>query len=152
MWICGFVDCGFGVKVQNMMKLGSTEQWSHEDLRIWGFGVNVQIMMKLESTEQWSHLKKLIFDLSWPLPTLYDFVNIHDLKLHKNLSWMTLFPAKTEKVDFWPFLTFYWPWIIFYTCKLYMNENYMKNRVDWHPTQLNLIKLKIHPPTTFNIL
>ena len=127
-------------------------QWCHEDLRIWGFGVNVQIMMKLESTEQWSHLKKLIFDLSWPFPTLYDFVNIHDWKLHKKLSWMTPCTPKTEKVDFWPFLTFYWPWIIFYACKLYMNENYMKNRVDWHPTQLNLIKLKIQPPATFNIL
>ena len=28
-----------------------------------------------------------------------------------------------------------------YAGKSYISENYMKNQVEWHPTQLNLIKL-----------
>ena len=123
--------------------------WGFGAMRIWGFGVNVQNMMKLGSTEQWSHLKKLIFDFSWPLPTLYDFVNIHDLKLLENSSLMTLFPTQSEKFKFWPLLTLK---MTSDHGKSYISENYMKNQVEWHPAQLNLIKLKNQPPAPFIIL
>ena len=36
--------------------------------------------------------------------------------------------------------------------KSYISENYMKNRVEWHFSQDKVIKLKIQPPATFNIL
>ena len=61
------------------------------------------------------NLIKLIFDLSWPLPTLYDFVSwkiIHDWKLLEKLSWLTPCKVQSDKVDFWAFLTFnhhLWP-------------------------------------------
>ena len=101
MWICGFVD---------LWIRGQSVHRSHVDLWICGFGAKSRSTFK--TWWNWGQRSNGATWKSWfltfpdPLPTLYDFVNIHDLKLHKNLSWMTLFPAKTEKVDFWPFLTF----------------------------------------------
>ena len=61
------------------------------------------------------NLKNLIFDLSWPLPTLDDFVCwkiIYIWKLYEKSSWLIPYPTQSDKVDFWPFLTFnqhFWP-------------------------------------------
>ena len=65
------------------------------------------------------NLIKLIFDLSWPLPTLDDFLCwkiIYFWNLHEKSSWMTLCTTQSDKVDYWPLLTFnphLWPLEIF---------------------------------------
>ena len=121
--------------VQDIIQLDFSCSSKHDEIRISNL-----IQWHLALFKQ----KKLIFDLSWPLPTLDDFVSwkiIHDWKLHEKSCWMTPCTTQTEKVEFltsWPWR---WPRMTLYDGKSYISEIYMKNQDEWHPAQLNLMKL-----------
>ena len=73
----------------------------------------------------------------WPWMSLYHtyLKSILKIKLNDTLH------SSNWKSWFLTFLDLYRPWMTLYAGKSYISENYMKNRVEWYPTQLNLIKL-----------
>ena len=74
----------------------------------------------------------------WPCMTLYHIYlkSIWTIKLNDTLH------NSIWKIWFLTFLDLYRPWMTLYVGKSYISENYMKNRVEWHLAQLDLIKFK----------
>ena len=149
LWICGFVDCGFGAKsmeqwsheVEVQGSKCTPEQWSHVDLWIWGFGAmriwgfedlgsTVQNMMKLGSKHDEIGVNGIMESWGWGWGWGSGEIELNDT-----------FHTSNWKSWFLTFLDLYRPWMTLYVGKSYISENYMKNRVEWYPTQLNLINL-----------
>ena len=83
----------------------------------------------------------------WPFLTFTDLGWLCKLENHKWLktTWKNVLNdtlhSSNWKSWFLTFLDLYRPWMTLYGGKSYISKNYMKNQVEWYPTQLNLIKL-----------
>ena len=130
--ITGVTQC----TVQKMSKVPSIKLRNSNEKSSWMIPCTVQ-SEKVDALTRWPW--------RWPRMTLYHIYlkSIWKIKLNDTLhssiwkSWV--FDLMTLKMTS-------------DHGKSYISGNYMKNRVEWHSAQLNLIKLKNQPPAPFIIL